>query len=116
MHEMSLCGDLLDQVIAIAAQYHAQSVESITVNVGALAGVEPALLDSAFAMIKLGTVVEQAQLILHTIPVTVLCRVCGVQSEVVANRLLCSTCQSHATTLLSGDELILASVTLNCAD
>ena len=116
MHELSLCDDLLGQVVAIAAQHNAQSVESITVQIGALSGVEPTLLDSAFVMIRLGTVAEQAQLIMQTSPVIVLCRTCGAQSQVVVNCLLCNACQSHETTLLSGDEFILASVALNCAD
>ena len=116
MHELSLCDDLLSQVVAIAAQNNALSVESITVQIGALSGVEPLLLESAFALIKAGTVAEHAELILQTSPVIVLCQLCGTQSEVAANRLLCNACQSHETTLLSGDELILASVALNCAD
>ena len=116
MHELSLCDDLLSQVVAIAKQHQAQSVESITVQIGALSGVEPLLLDSAFSMIKVGTVAEKAELILQTSPVIVLCQKCGAQSEVPANRLLCHACQSHETTLVSGDELILASVALNCLD
>ena len=116
MHELSLCDDLLSQVVAIAAQHNAQSVASITVKMGALSGVEPMLLDSAFAMIKAGTVAEHACLILQTEPVIVLCRMCGARSEVAANRLLCNACHSHETALISGDELILASVALNCAD
>ena len=116
MHELSLCDDLLGQVVAIAAKNNARSVESITVQIGALSGVEPLLLDSAFSMIKVGTVAEQAELILQTSPVIVLCQLCGIQSEVAANRLLCNACQSHETTLVSGDELILASVALNCAE
>jgi len=116
VHELSLCDDLLSQVVAIAKQNQAQSVESITVQIGALSGVEPLLLDSAFSMIKVGTVAEDAELILQTSPVIVLCQKCGAQSEVAANRLLCNACQSHETTLVSGDELILASVALNCAD
>ena len=116
MHELSLCDDLLSQVVAIAKQHNAQSIESITVQMGALSGVEPLLLDSAFSMIKVGTVAEEAELILQTSPVIVLCQICGAQSEVAANRLLCSACQSHKTTLVSGDELVSARVALNCAD
>ena len=116
MHELSLCDDLLSQVVAIAVKNNAQSVESITVQIGALSGVEPMLLDSAFTMIKVGTVAEHARLIMQTEPVIVLCRTCGARSEVAANRLLCNACQSHETTLVSGDELILASVALNCTD
>jgi hydrogenase nickel incorporation protein HypA/HybF len=116
VHELSLCDDLISQVVAIAAQHNAQSVESITVQIGALSGVESALLETAFSLVRVGTVAEQAQIIMLASPVTVLCRLCGTQSEVAANRLLCNACQSHDTTLLSGDELILASVALNCAD
>ena len=116
MHELSLCDDLLGQVVVIAAQNNAKSVESITVQIGALSGVEPTLLESAFTLVRAGTIAEQAQLIMQTSPVTVLCHKCGSHSEVAANRLLCNACQSHETTLLSGDELILASVALNCAD
>jgi len=116
VHELSLCDDLLGQVVAIAAQHNARSVESITVQIGALSGVEPTLLESAFTMIKTGTVAEQAELLIQTAPVIVLCRKCGTQSEVAANRLLCDACLSHETALLSGDELILASVALNCVD
>ncbi len=116
MHEMSLCNNLLEQVMSIAAQNHAQAVESITVNIGALAGVEPMLLESAFSIIKFGTIAENAQLIFQITPVTVFCLRCGTQSETAANRLLCGSCQSHETTMLSGDELILASVALQCAE
>jgi len=112
VHELSLCDDLLGQVVAIAAQHKAESVESITVKIGALAGVEPMLLESAFSLIKVGTVAEQAQFIMQTAPVIVRCRKCDSQSEVAANYLLCSACQSNDTTLISGDELILASVAL----
>ena len=115
MHELSLCDDLLDQVVAIAAQHHAQSVESITVHIGAWSGVEPSLLDTAFTLIKTGTIAEQALLIVQTVPVIVSCRHCGAKSETVANRLLCSACHSADTDLISGDELILASVAL-CVD
>ena len=116
MHEMSLCDDLLSQVVTIAKNNNALSVESITIQIGALSGVEPVLLDSAFSMIKVGTVAEHAQLIMQTLPVTVVCQQCGTQSEVAANRLLCNACQGHETVLLSGDELLLASVALNCAN
>lgn len=116
MHELSLCDDLLGQVVAIAAQNNAKSVESITVQFGALSGVEPILLESAFALIRVGTIAEQAELIMQPSPVIVLCHACGNQSETVANRLLCNACQSHETSLISGDELILASVALNCVD
>ena len=116
MHELSLCDDLLGQVKTIATQNNAQSVESITVQIGALSGVEPILLESAFDLIKVGTIAEQAKLILQTSAVTVFCRVCGAESEVTVNNLLCNACKSNETEVIKGDELILASVALNCPE
>ena len=112
MHELSLCDDLLSQVIAIAAQHQAESVESITVNIGELSGIEPSLLDTAFSLLKAGTVAERAELIIQQSPVLVSCPQCNTQAEVAANRLLCPTCGSADTLLISGDEMILASVAL----
>jgi len=82
VHELSLCDDLLSQVVAIAAEHNAESVESITVQIGALSGVEALLLESAFELIKVGTLADEAELILQTAPVIVLCSQCGTQSEV----------------------------------
>ena len=114
MHKLSLCDDLLAQVLAIAAQHKAQSVAEVTVQCGALSGVEPMLLESAFAMITAGTLAQNAQLIIQPTRVLVYCASCGLQSEVAANRLLCPVCLAQDTQLLSGDELILASVALDC--
>ena len=112
VHELSLCDDLLSQVVAIAQQHQAQSVESITINLGALAGIEPSLLDTAFSLLKTGTVAELAELIIHHTPVIISCPHCNTDSEVNSNRLLCPVCQSTDTFLISGDEMILASVAL----
>ena len=114
MHELSLCDDLLSQVVDIAAQQQAESVESITVNIGELSGIEPSLLDTAFSLLKAGTVAESAELIIQQSPVIVFCPQCNAQAEVATNRLLCPVCLSTDTRLISGDEMILASVALYC--
>ena len=114
MHELSLCEDLLSQVSILARQHQAHSVHSITVNIGALSGVEPMLLESAFAIGRVGTIAEQARLILEPVPARVRCGRCGIDAEVPANRLICPSCRSTDTSLLSGDELILARVELDC--
>jgi len=112
LHELSLCDDLLSQVIAIAAQHQTQSVESITVNIGELSGIEPSLLDTAFSLLKVGTIAEASKLIIRQSPVIVFCPHCNAKAEVVANHLLCPVCLSTDTHLMSGDEMILESVAL----
>lgn len=115
MHELSLCENLLDQVLSIAQQNKAKTIESITINIGDLSGVEPLLLENAFAILKLDTLAEHAQLIINHSPIVIECHQCGNQYNASANHLLCKGCQSDDTHLISGDELILANVSLYAA-
>jgi hydrogenase nickel incorporation protein HypA/HybF len=48
MHEYSIVASLVERVEAEAARRGARSVERIHVRVGALAGVDPSLLATAF--------------------------------------------------------------------
>ena len=44
MHELSLCADLMDQVMTIAKTHNAEKVVRIIVRIGPLSGIEPMLL------------------------------------------------------------------------
>jgi hydrogenase nickel incorporation protein HypA/HybF len=116
MHELSICQSLLQQVEEIAVRERAARVELIRLRIGPLAGVEPELLQQAFSIARVGTRAEAAELLIEQLPVTIRCRQCGSESAVPPNRLLCGHCGDYRTQLLSGDELLLASVELTRAD
>ncbi len=115
MHELSLCEDLLEQVLNIAKKNHAEYVESITLNIGPLAGIEPLLLENAFSILKVSTLAENAELIIESSPVIIVCNDCNQQSTVSVNYLICNLCQSNNSQLISGNELILANLALYTA-
>lgn len=112
MHELSVCQSMLAQVQNIAAEQQAHAVNSITLRIGPLSGVESQLLRQAFPMASAGTIAAKADLIVETQPVRVHCLQCGADSEAEVNRLLCGSCGDYRTQLLSGDELVLASIEL----
>ncbi len=116
MHELSLCEDLMDQVITIAKAHHAKKVLCITVRIGPLSGIEPLLLESAFLISRADTLAEDAEFITENLPIRVLCHDCDIESEATVNNLVCGNCDSYNTSLVSGDELILARVELENAD
>ena len=116
MHELSLCADLMDQVLTIAQTHHAEKVVRITVRIGPLSGIEPLLLESAFTISCAGTLAEEAEFITEALPIRILCNDCGAESEATVNNLVCGNCDGYNTQLLSGDELILARVELENAD
>lgn len=112
MHELSVCQDLVTQVEQIALQNRAR-VCSITLRIGPLSGVEPALLEQAYPLAVAGTSLSAARLVIESLPVRVHCRSCLKDSDAAPNRMLCAHCGDWRTELLSGDELLLSSVELN---
>ncbi len=112
MHELSVCQGMLDQVARVAADHGATGVKNIVVRIGPLSGVVPDLLAQAFPLARAGTVAEGAELTIEKLPVRVLCESCGAETEASPSRLLCGECGDWHTQLISGDELLLASVEL----
>ena len=113
MHELSVCNALLEQVENIAREHQAVRVDQIVLRIGPLSGIEPPLLERAYTLASAGTVAEDARLVIESMPVRVRCSQCGAESEVEPNRLLCAACGDFRTNLISGDEMLLASLELS---
>ena len=113
MHELSICQSLIVQVERIASVHKACTVDKIVVRIGPLSGVEIPLLRQAYTLVCAGTVAENAALVTDVQPIRVACETCGAETRAIVNRLLCGACGDYRTRLLSGDEMILASVELN---
>lgn len=112
MHELSVCQGLMRQIETLAREHAARAVSKITLRIGPLSGVEPHLLQQAFPLASAGSMAEAAALVIESLPVRVRCRECGAESEAKPNQLICKQCGAWKTQLLSGDELLLASVEL----
>ena len=112
MHELSVCQALLGQVAEIAKKRGASAVERITIEVGPLSGIEPALLASAFSILRAGGCAAQAQLSIESTMVSVDCAGCGARSPAEPNRLVCAVCGGVRTRIIAGDELRLRRVEL----
>jgi hydrogenase nickel incorporation protein HypA/HybF len=112
VHELAICQSVLSQALAVAASREAAGVARITLRIGKLAGVEPDLLRHAFPLVAAGTPCEGAVLDILDSPVAVCCRRCGATSAVPPNRLLCAACGEWRVSVVSGEEMLLASVEL----
>jgi hydrogenase nickel incorporation protein HypA/HybF len=112
MHELAVCQQLLLQVDQIAKEQNANVVESITLRIGPLSGVEAHLLTQAFPLAAAGSVAEHAELIIESLPIRVRCQTCGKETDARPNKLVCGACGDYHTKLISGDEMLLASLSL----
>lgn len=112
MHELALCQALLEQVLGTARERGARRVTGIVLRIGPLAGVEPGQLRRAYGLVTAGTAAAHAELSMEETPVRVRCMQCQAEGEASNTDLSCRRCGHWRTRLLSGDELLLASVEL----
>lgn len=112
MHELYVCQALIDQVETIALEQKAIRVETIYLGIGPLSGVEPRLLEQAFFIARAGTVADDAQLNITSLPIRVSCHECGHVTDALPARLICGDCGHWHTQLISGDEMQLERVEL----
>ena len=112
MHEFSICRALLQQLDELLLRYRAAGVRRVVVQIGALSGIEPQLLEAAFQACRRGSCAQDAELVLESLPLRIRCTVCAVEAEATLNRLACAACGSSRTELTGGDELRLGRVEL----
>jgi len=107
MHEYSLVRALVDKVEQEARAHRATAVTRLKLRIGALAGVEPELLASAFTLCRAG-LLEGAALELERSETAWACPGCGDAIPAGAP-LQCPACALPAR-LVSGDELLLEQI------
>ena len=112
MHELSVCQAMIDQVEIIARRENAAQVMAIHLGIGPLSGVEPQLLEQAFYIARAGTIASDADLLIESLPIRVSCQQCGQITDASPARLICGNCGDWHTSVVSGDELMLAHVEL----
>ena len=99
MHEYSIVQSLVDSVAAAVPKN--ATVHRIHVAIGDLAGVDCALLATAFEVFREGTLCEHATLSIDRVPTRWECPQCGGQGS-----LRCDRCNAPAR-LAAGDEIVL---------
>lgn len=112
MHERSLVQSLLTQVEQLCQQHDALSVETITVEIGPLSGVESELVRLAFDELVSEYFDNSPQLHIDTIRLRLRCRSCGRESSVDGVSLKCPECASVRVHIVRGDQIRLIDVAM----
>ena len=110
MHEYSLMTALMDRVEEEAAAHRALAVHRVRVRIGELSGVEPELLESAFEIVRAGTICAGAVLEVERVPARWECSACH-RPLGAGERLQCAGCGTPAA-LVSGGEIVLGRIEL----
>jgi hydrogenase nickel incorporation protein HypA/HybF len=112
MHEYSVVRSLLGQVATTVEPRHASRVSKIQLAVGEFAGIDAQLLELAFKQLAPQTFSEEVRLVVRSIPLQARCSKCDQTFPVESFRFVCPHCGDTGVKIVSGQELILESVTI----
>ncbi len=73
MHELSIATNIVSEVEAAARAHNAAAVSSVTLAIGRLCGVVPGALQFGFEIVREGSLLAQAELVIEEEPVVVWC-------------------------------------------
>lgn len=110
---MSLVISILDLAEAEARAAAARVINSITVEIGALAGVETAALEFCFTAARPDTLAAGAELRIEQVPGQGLCPACGRKSSANTLVAVCEHCGEGVLEIQQGRELRLRSVNVD---
>lgn len=116
MHEYSIIQSLVESVAAAVGKRDAseqRTVHRVDVAIGELAGVDCALLATAFEVFRAGTICEHAALTIDRIPARWECPRCHGEVE-RGGFLRCALCDAPAR-IREGDEIVLQRIELEVA-
>jgi hydrogenase nickel incorporation protein HypA/HybF len=116
MHEFAVATELVAAAVQEAERRNARRIERLECRVGAMRQIVPEMLVDAFGLAAAGTMAEGATLDVKTVVPIVTCRSCGGRHEQHEWAYQCPACGSLDIRLDGGDELLLASVTLEIDD
>jgi hydrogenase nickel incorporation protein HypA/HybF len=110
MHERSLVARLIEQIDDELQRRELGELQGVHVSIGEFAGIEPALLTSAFEELAIGHWQRPIELKLDVIPLTASCERCGTRFRVERFQFACPECQSGLVDVIQGEELKLVSL------
>jgi len=105
MHEMSLAGGILRVVEDAAAREHFARVQRLTLEAGALAGVEVRALRFALEALSPGTCLAGAEIVIEQPAAQAWCLPCGATVPIHSRTEPCPVCGSHQLQPTGGTDL-----------
>lgn len=110
MHERSLVKTLIEQVLEEGRVRGLGRIHEVRLQIGEFSGVEPSLVESAFAEMASESWDTAVRLTVEVVPLTATCLTCSEAFHVESFRFVCPRCGGGNIQVTAGEELRLVSV------
>ena len=105
MHELSVAQSIIEIIQQHVAASELSRVTAVRLKIGAAAGVVPESLEFSFHAITTDSSLGHAKLEIETIPFRIHCNACNTTTEDNSGIVLCGSCGSADTKIISGIEM-----------
>ncbi len=113
MHEMSIAMNVVEIVTSQALQNEAQKINSISLDIGCLAGVMIDSLEFCFTAVCKGTIAEGAELQIDEISAQGRCGDCSEEFKVESYLTACPSCGGFKIDIIQGQELKIRTINVD---
>lgn len=113
MHELSIVMSIVETAEQKVKEHHAQTVESIDLVIGDLAGVDRHVLDFAWDAGVKDTVLQAAKRNIIQVPAMAKCLECDCEFQIKELYDVCPLCGEPLLQIIQGKELQIKSMVLN---
>ena len=110
MHEFSIVQSIIEIAESTAREHRAEHISSVEVEIGQAAGVVQEALEFAWESAITDTLLEQAALVVKSVPLEVACRHCGMQYNPSEIFETCPNCGRGDPEILKGLELRVTAI------
>ncbi len=107
MHEYSIVQSLIASCEENARVNSATQVTKVVVKIGAMSGVEPQLLETAFDTFKEETICAGAKFQINIQALKIYCHNCLKEYELEKDNYNCPSCQGVELDVLDGEDIYL---------
>lgn len=111
MHEMSIVKRFMNIAIHKAQLNHLSQIHAIVLQVGEMNDLDSFYLQKYFMIASQGTILQNAELIIETVPMKVICQDCHtLYNPMYTPKRLCPVCQSGNCHILAGRDIFVKEI------
>ncbi|MBN1158186.1 MAG: hydrogenase maturation nickel metallochaperone HypA [Bacteroidales bacterium] len=110
MHEFSIAQHIIEIALQTAKEHDVDQISSVEVEIGQAAGVVIEALEFAWESVVRDTPLQDAALTIKIIPVSVVCRTCGMNYSPRELLDLCPQCGDMNPEIIRGKELRVSAI------
>jgi hydrogenase nickel incorporation protein HypA/HybF len=110
LHEIGVMIEVVKTVENFAIKNGVTKIQTLVLQVGELSSVIPRYLEACYPAAIEGTLLQETELKIETLPGNAICKKCNKVYNIIENKSICPHCQSRELEILCGKEFMIKEI------